>query len=151
LIALTQLTREPLDVAAHLAAVASPRAGASAVFVGTVRDHDPEADGRVVTLEYTAHPDAERILDQIAHQAEADHEQDPTGLRIAVSHRLGSLTVGEAAIVCAVSSAHRADAFEVARDVVERVKAHLPVWKRQLEADGTAGWVGLGGLEDVSA
>lgn len=151
MIALTQLTREPLDVSAHLAAVASPRAGASAVFIGTVRDHDRDAGGTVVTLEYSAHPDAERILGELAVQADAAHEQDPTGLRIAVSHRLGSLGVGEAAIMCAVSSAHRADAFEVARDVVERVKAELPVWKRQLEADGTAGWVGLGGLEEAIA
>jgi molybdopterin synthase catalytic subunit len=151
LIVLTQVTREPLDVAAHLDAVASPQAGASAVFIGTVRDHDPEATGEVVTLEYSAHPDAERILAQIASLADTEHEQDPTGLRIAVSHRIGKLEVGEAAIVCAVSSAHRADAFDVARDVVERVKANLPGWKRQHEADGTAGWVGLGGLEDVSA
>lgn len=151
MIAMTQLSREPLDVAAHLEAVASPRAGASAVFVGTVRDHDPEAGGTVVTLEYSAHPDAERILAELATRADAEHEQDPTGLRIAVSHRVGALAVGEAAIVCAVSSAHRADAFEVARDVVERVKAGLPVWKRQLESDGTAGWVGLGGLEEASA
>lgn len=149
MIVLTRLTREPLDVAAHLRAVASPRAGASAVFVGTVRDHDPDAAGAVVTLEYTAHPDAERILSEIAARAESAHEQDAAGLRVAVSHRLGALGVGEAAIVCAVSSAHRADAFEVARDVVERVKAELPVWKRQLEADGTAGWVGLGDLAEA--
>lgn len=151
MIVLTQLTRDPLDVAAHLDAVASPQAGASALFIGTVRDHDPEAAGEVVTLEYSAHPDADRILAKIAAQADAEHEQDPTGLRVAVSHRLGKLGVGESAIVCAVSSAHRADAFDVARDVVERVKAQLPVWKRQLESDGTSGWVGLGGLEDVSA
>jgi molybdopterin synthase catalytic subunit len=151
MIVLTQVTREPLDVTAHLGAVASPQAGASAVFIGTVRDHDPEATGEVVTLEYSAHPDAEHLLHEIAAQSEASHEQDPTGLRIAVSHRIGRLGVGEAAIVCAVSSAHRADAFEVARDVVERVKTDLPVWKRQHEADGTAGWIGLGGLEDVSA
>ena len=151
MIVLTQLTREPLDVAAHLEAVASPQAGASAVFVGTVRDHDPEATGAVVTLEYSAHPEAERILTELATEAERFHEQDETGLRIAVSHRVGSLSVGEAAIVCAVSSAHRADAFEVARDVVERVKAGLPVWKRQLEADGTAEWVGLGSLAGASA
>lgn len=136
----TRLTHDALDVAAHLAAVACPEAGATAVFVGTVRDHDPEASGTVVSLEYTAHPDAQRILEELAAEADAP------GLRIAVSHRLGTLGVGEAAIVCAVSTAHRAEAFDVARDVVERVKGGLPVWKRQLQADGAAGWVGLGGV-----
>lgn len=140
MITLAAVTGAPLDAAAHLAAVTDATAGASTLFVGTVRDHDPDAAGRVVLLEYSAHPDAERILADIAR------ELDQEGVRIAVSHRTGALSVGEAAIVCAVSSAHRADAFEVCRALVERVKAELPVWKKQVEADGTAAWVGLGTL-----
>ncbi len=132
------VTETPLDVAAHLADVADPAAGASAVFVGTVRDHDPDATGEVIRLEYSAHPDAERILQELVQDADED------GVRIAVSHRTGSLDVGDAAIVCAVSSAHRADAFEICRAVVETVKAELPVWKKQIEADGASSWVGLG-------
>lgn len=140
MIVLSSVAGETLDVAAHLEAVSDPYAGASALFVGTVRDHDPDAHGRVVRLEYSAHPDAERILNDLAASADAD------GVRIAVSHRVGSLAIGEAAIVCAVSSAHRADAFDICRELVERVKAELPVWKKQVEADGSSVWIGLGSL-----
>ena len=140
MITLSMVTGAPLDISAHLSAVADAAAGASALFVGTVRDHDPDAEGQVVLLEYSAHPDATRILEAIA----GDLDQD--GLRIAISHRTGSLGVGDAAIVCAVSSAHRSDAFEICRELVERVKAELPVWKKQVEADGAAAWVGLGTL-----
>ena len=134
------LSHDPLDVAEHLAAVASPRAGATALFVGTVRDNDPDATGRVVLLEYSAHPDAGAILAQIAAAVDAPD------VRVAVGHRVGDLDVGGVAIVCAVSSVHRAQAYEVNRELVERVKAELPVWKKQVESDGTSAWVGLGGL-----
>lgn len=140
MIVFSRVSDAVLDASGHLAAVAAPDSGATALFVGTVRDHDPDAAGEVIRLEYSAHPDAERILGEIA--ASLDEE----GLRIAVSHRVGALDIGESAIVCAVSSAHRADAFEICRELVERVKAELPVWKKQLEADGTAVWVGLGSL-----
>ncbi|PWH05490.1 molybdenum cofactor biosynthesis protein MoaE [Brachybacterium endophyticum] len=134
------LTDAPLDISAHLDAVASPHAGATAVFVGTVRDNDPEAGGTVERLDYSAHPDAERLLGQIAATCDAPD------VRIAVSHRIGFLAVGETAIVAAVSSRHRDAAFTISREVVERVKERLPVWKRQVEADGTAEWIGLGSL-----
>lgn len=134
-----ELRDTPLDVAAHLADVADPTAGASALFVGTVRDHDPDARGQVVRLDYSAHPDAARFLAELADAVDAE------GLRVAVSHRTGSLAVGDTAIICAVSSAHRADAFDVCRALVESVKAQLPVWKKQVEADGSAAWIGLGG------
>lgn len=136
---LARLESSPLDVGAHLAAVASPRAGAVATFVGTVRDHDPGADGEVAALEYSAHPDAPRILEEIAAElAGADGV-----LGLAVSHRVGRLSVGDVAIVACVATAHRALAFEVCRDLVERVKAEAPVWKKQFAVDGTHTWVGL--------
>lgn len=138
MICIATMSAEELDVAAHLNAVAAPDAGATALFVGTVRDNDPDAAGRVERLDYSAHPNAQRIIAELAAAV------DDTGLRIAVSHRVGSLTVGDAAIVCAVSSVHRAGSFEVNRDLVERVKAELPVWKKQVESDGSATWVGLG-------
>ncbi|WOC13915.1 molybdenum cofactor biosynthesis protein MoaE [Gordonia sp. MP11Mi] len=140
MIVISELRDEPLDVAAHLDAVASPSAGATALFVGTVRDIDPDAAGRVVLLEYSAHPDAADILARIAASV------DTSDARVAVSHRIGDLPVGGVAIVCAVSSVHRAQAFDVSRELVERVKAELPVWKKQVESDGTSSWVGLGGL-----
>lgn len=133
----TAVSAEPLDVAEHLAAVADPRAGAIANFVGVVRDHDPEAAGRVIRLDYQAHPDAGRILGELAARFAGE------GARIAVSHRIGELGVGDLALVCAVSTAHRADAFERCRALVEAIKAELPVWKRQHTADGDATWVGL--------
>ncbi len=137
---LAALTSKPLDVATHLAAVASPAAGAVATFVGAVRDHDPGADGTVVTLDYTAHPDAGEVLGRIAR----DMAGRDGVLGLAISHRVGTLEVGGLAMVACVASAHRAPAFEVCRDLVERVKAELPVWKRQVLADGSRTWVGLG-------
>jgi molybdopterin synthase catalytic subunit len=128
---------EPLDIAAHLDAVTDPQAGAIANFIGVVRDHDPEAEGRVILLEYQAHPDAGRILEELAARFSGD------GARIAVSHRIGRLAVGDIALVCAVSTAHRADAFERCRALVEAIKAELPIWKRQHTSDGDATWVGL--------
>ena len=136
---LAGLQDAPLDVASHLAAVASPQAGALATFVGTVRDHDPGAEGEVVGLDYTAHPDAARVREAIA----ADLAARDGVLGLAVTHRVGHLGVGDVAIVACVATAHRALAFEVCRDLVERVKAEVPIWKRQVLADGSHTWVGL--------
>lgn len=137
---LAAVSAEPLDLEAHLAAVDDVSAGAVTTFVGRVRDHDPDAATAVVALEYTAHPDAEAALHRIAEEAAGD-----SGALVAVSHRIGRLEVGDAAVVIAVSAAHRAEAFEVCRAVIETIKTGLPVWKRQVEADGTATWLGLGG------
>lgn len=136
---LTALEARPLDVAAHLAAAADPRAGAMATFLGTVRDHDPGVGGEVVGLEYSAHPDAAEVLARIAAEAAARAGV----LAVAVSHRVGRLVVGETAIVAVVATAHRELAFEECRALVERVKAELPVWKREILADGSHVWVGL--------
>ncbi|AUH68179.1 MULTISPECIES: molybdenum cofactor biosynthesis protein MoaE [Gordonia] len=138
MIVLARISDVDLDVAAHVNAVAAPDAGATALFVGTVRDNDPDARGQVVELEYSAHPDSERILREIAERV------DRPGVRIAVSHRVGRLPVGGVAIVAAVSSVHRGDAFDLDRDLVETVKAELPIWKKQIESDGSHTWVGLG-------
>ena len=137
---LAAISAEPLDLDAHLAAVDDATAGAVTTFVGRVRDHDPDAAAPVVALEYSAHPDAEEALRRIAEEAAGD-----TGAIVAVSHRVGTLAVGDAAVVIAVAAAHRAEAFEVCRTVIETIKTGLPVWKRQVEADGTATWLGLGG------
>jgi len=136
---LVRIDPEPLDVLHHITAVDDPRAGAVASFVGQVRDHDPAVAGQVVALEYTAHPDADAALRAIV----ADLAARPDVLGIAVSHRTGRLAVGDLAIVACVASAHRALAFEVCRELVERIKAEVPIWKRQQLADGTHTWVGL--------
>lgn len=133
------LSAEPLSVAAHLAAVADPRSGAVAAFVGQVRDHDPAVPGKVVALEYTAHPDAAAVLERLAEKART-HDGV---LRVALSHRVGRVAVGEPALVAVVATAHRTLAFEVCRALVEDVKADLPVWKREILADGSHVWAGL--------
>ena len=136
---LVRVTEAPLDLAEHVAAVSGPRAGAVATFLGLVRDHDPSVDGAVVGLDYSAHPDAGAVLASLA----ADAADRDGVLGVAVSHRVGMLAVGEAAIVAAVASAHRELAFDVCRALVETVKAELPVWKREVLADGSHVWVGL--------
>jgi molybdopterin synthase catalytic subunit len=137
LIVLSRLTDAPLSLDEHVAAVLDPAHGAVATFVGVVRDHDPAVTGRVVGLEYSAHPDAEAALAKLATTA------TPGDVSVAVSHRVGQLAVGEAAIVVAAAAAHRAEAFDACRAVVEAVKAGLPVWKRELLADGSHTWVGI--------
>ncbi|MFJ4253811.1 molybdenum cofactor biosynthesis protein MoaE [Microbacterium sp. NPDC090003] len=130
----------PLDLEAHLAAVDDPTLGAVTTFIGRVRDNDPDADTPVVGLEYSAHPDVEATLRRIATEAEGE-----SGALVAVSHRIGQLAVGDAAVVIAVASAHRAEAFAVCRELIEAIKRDLPVWKRQHESDGTSSWKGIGG------
>lgn len=136
--ALVSLSATPLSLDAHVAAVADAAHGAIATFIGVVRDHDPSVEGEVTHLEYSAHPDALAIAKKIVAEVEAVHE----GV-IALSHRVGLLAVGEVAIVAAAASAHRAEAFAACREAVERVKAELPVWKRELLANGTHTWVGI--------
>lgn len=136
-VALARISTETLSVDAHVAAVTGPGHGAIATFIGQVRDHDPSVEGKVTHLEYSAHPDAEAVLARLAGESAAGDTA------VAVSHRIGLLAVGEAAIVAAVASAHRADAFDTCRALVERVKAELPVWKREILADGSHTWVGI--------
>lgn len=138
-VALARISGTVLRLQEHLDAVDGPSAGAVTTFIGQVRDHDPDATGAVVALEYTAHPDSEATLARIAAEAAGDDAI------VAVSHRIGRLPVGEAAVVIAVSAAHRDRAFAVCRAVIETIKTDLPVWKRQIQADGSAGWKGIGG------
>jgi molybdopterin synthase catalytic subunit len=132
-----EISDRPLDHARHLEAVRDPAAGAEVSFCGVVRDHD---GGRtVVELEYSAHPTAGRILADLAAEIDAD----PQVIAVAVSHRTGSLAVGDLAIVAAVSAAHRGLAFARCQQLVDEAKARLPIWKRQVFADGTQEWVNL--------
>ena len=129
------ITAEPLDLAAHEAAVADPRAGAVVSFQGVVRDHD---GGRaVVSLDYEGHPSAIDVLRDVA----AEIEKDPAVYAVAVSHRVGALKIGDVALVAAVSTAHRGAAFAACGRLVDETKARLPIWKRQVFGDGTEEWV----------
>ena len=129
------VTDEPLDRAWHEQVVADPGAGAVVSFAGVVRNHD---HGRPVTLlEYEAHPSAGEVLRRIAAEIAAD----PAVRAVAVSHRYGTLHIGDSALVCAVATAHRAEGFAACARLVDEVKARLPIWKRQVFADGTEEWV----------
>jgi molybdopterin synthase catalytic subunit len=134
-VAIAAIGNEPLDLAAHEAAVADPRAGAVVSFQGVVRDHD---HGRTVTLlEYEGHPTAGEVLRAVADEIAAD----PAVFAVAVSHRVGVLAIGDVALVAAVSTAHRAAAFTACARLVDEAKARLPIWKRQVFSDGTDEWV----------
>jgi molybdopterin synthase catalytic subunit len=134
-VTLVAISTEPLSAAEHLAAVEGPARGACVLFTGEVRDHDH--DREVVELEYVGHPSADQVLREVAAEVAADL----TGGEVAVSHRVGVLKVGDLALVAAVSAAHREEAFEACRQLVEQVKHRLPVWKRQAFADGSHEWV----------
>jgi molybdopterin synthase catalytic subunit len=136
--AIAAVSDAALSLDAHVAAVAGPSHGAVATFIGLVRDHDPSVEGEVVGLDYSAHPDAGAVVARIVAEVEAAH-----GAVIALTHRTGLLAVGDVAIVAAAASAHRAEAFAACREAVERVKAELPVWKREILADGSHTWVGV--------
>jgi molybdopterin synthase catalytic subunit len=127
---------DPLPVQEVVESVADRRAGAVASFQGVVRDHDRGAP--VLALEYQAHPSAGAALGALL--AELALRQGV--LAVAAAHRTGRLLVGEVAMVAAVSAEHRAQAFEVCRELVDRLKAEVPLWKRQEWADGGVEWVG---------
>lgn len=132
---LVTLSEDPLDAPAHERAVTTNGAGAHVLFCGVVRDLD---HGRsVVALDYEAHPGAEQVLRDVAEE----FGRLPGVHALAVSHRVGHLEVGDIALVAAISAAHRREAFDLCARLVDEVKHRLPVWKRQLFADGTDEWV----------
>lgn len=141
-IRLAAVSEEPVDPTVLLRLVARPAAGATALFVGQVRDHDPEAAGEVVGLDYTSHPSAPQRMVEIVTAALAGTDPQAEA-RVAVVHRVGRLAVGDPAFVVAASAPHRRLAFEVCEAVVELVKRDLPVWKQQFEADGSYRWSGM--------
>lgn len=129
------LTGGPIDVAALAALVGGTGHGAVATFTGIVRDHH---EGRAVNrLEYSAYPEmAEAIAEEILGEAERRWP-----VRVALRHRTGVLAIGDVAVAVVAGGAHRVEAFEACRWVIEEVKARLPVWKREYYADGSVAWV----------
>jgi len=136
------LTREPIDVEGVRRSVAGRDAGAVVLFVGTVRDH--ESERAVEALEYEAY---ERVAtERLRALAEEALGQWP-GARIAVVHRLGRLALGEASVAVAVATAHRAEAFDCSRHLMERLKHSVPIWKRSFGPEGAV-WVEGKGYEE---
>jgi molybdopterin synthase catalytic subunit len=134
--ALVALRSEALSLDEAVAHVKHAGAGAVCVFLGMVRDRD---DGRAVSkLEYEAYP--AMALAEMKRIAEELTAETP-GVRLAVLHRTGSLGIGDAAVVCAASAPHRGEAYAACRGLIDRVKARVPIWKREHGPDG-AWWVG---------
>jgi molybdopterin synthase catalytic subunit len=139
------LSAEPISVEQAIAAVESDTAGAVVSFSGVVRNHD---GGKAVErLSYSAHPTAHQVMTDVVAALAAEHSEGLTGtqpVRIWAAHRVGMLEIGDPALVCAVSAAHRGQAFAVCSEPVDRIKEQVPVWKEQFFADGTVEWVGAG-------
>ena len=133
---LIRLTEDPLDPQEALGFVADPGAGGVVLFSGTVRDSSDA--GAVTGLEYEAWED--RATERMAAVGEEILDKWPV-IRAAILHRTGSLGIGEVSVLVACSAAHRADAFEGARHGIERVKQDVPIWKKELLADGESHWV----------
>ncbi len=126
----------PLVVSEATSAVSGPEIGGIDVFLGAVRDHN---EGRAVTrLEYHAYvsmaeKEMQRIADEIAREI--------PGVRLSALHRVGSLAVGDLAVVCAAGAPHRGEAFVACRALIDRIKQRVPIWKREHGPDGPY-WVG---------
>ncbi len=135
-IRLIDIRESGLSVDEVRAAVADPGAGGIALFVGAVRDVDH--DRGVVGLSYSAHPSAIGELHRVAGVVVEKFRV----LGIAAVHRVGDLDVGDLAVVVAVACPHRSDAFDACRELIDMLKASVPIWKHQRFADGTSEWVG---------
>lgn len=133
---MVRLTREEIDHAALLEEVRTPQAGAVVLFLGTVREM---TNGRrTIALDYEAYP--EMALGKMRALCEEARERfSVTGVRVV--HRLGRLELGDVSVAVAVSSPHRAAAFEAGRMLIDRLKEEVPIWKKENWADGTTEWV----------
>ena len=130
------IAAEPIDTARLLARVGSPADGAALLFVGTVREQN--AGREVRGMRYDVYADmALPVLRAIAREAAERAESD----RVAVEHRFGELAIGDVSIAIAVSSPHRAEAFDAARYIIEQVKVRLPIWKQEHYATGESTWL----------
>jgi len=135
---LFRVTDEPLELAEVVRAVSADEHGGIATFTGVVRSRS--RGKTIVRLEYEAYrPMAERKLAEIAQRI----AEELPGVRLAIVHRVGALAVGEAAVVIAASAPHRAAAFDACRAAIERLKTDVPIWKKEIAADGEE-WIGLG-------
>ena len=133
---LFQIVEEPIIVEDVIQKVASRNVGATVVFLGTVREMTQGK--RTLSLEYQAYvPMAERKLFEIGEEMQLKWPD----LKVAITHRMGRLTISETAVVIAVSSPHRKAAYEANEYAIERIKEIVPIWKKEFWEDGTK-WIG---------
>lgn len=133
---LLDVRTEPLSVDEVLDVVRDPRAGGICVFIGTVRQVDRGRD--VEQLDYEAHPTAAAALNSVA----AKVADSGTATALAAVHRVGTLAIGDIAVVVAASAPHRHEAFTACRQLIDELKSDVPIWKHQIFDDGTDEWVG---------
>jgi molybdopterin synthase catalytic subunit len=133
---LVDLRETPLDVAEVVAALDDDASGGLTLFVGRVRDHDggKGVDG----LDYSAHPSALETMRAVCERVAEEHEVQG----VAAVHRVGTLAIGDIAVVVATTASHRGDAFAASRALIDTIKAEVPIWKHQRFADGSDEWVG---------
>lgn len=129
------LTRDPIEIAALVAAIQSAQRGAVVTFEGVVRDHH---EGRsVVDLEYSAYePMAESIAAAVVAEA-----KNRWPVQVGLAHRIGRLAIGEVAVAVVTAGDHRDEAFSACRYVIDEVKRRVPIWKRERYLDGSESWV----------
>ena len=133
-----RLTHGPVNLTSVVVEVVDERAGAIATFLGTVRAHSRGRD--VIALEYEAYEEmAEDVMAGIADDAQKRYDL----CKVAISHRLGRVEVGETSVVIAVSAPHRQDALAACADAIEALKARVPLWKKELYEGGEE-WIGRG-------
>lgn len=129
------LSTEPIQLEALISAVVASERGGVVTFLGQVRNHH---GGRSVAgLDYSAYePMAEAICRELVAETESMWP-----VRAALSHRIGHLDVGDAAVAIAVAGDHRDEAFAACRHLIEELKRRVPIWKRETYSDGTEAWV----------
>ncbi len=141
------LSSQPINLMELLSWGANPQHGASSIFLGKVRDHDPQVVGqKVVGIEYSAHPDAANVLrKEVATLAKdvLSESLDGGAARVLVIHRIGRVDVGDPALLVIVSTAHRQPGLDLVPALVERIKATAPIWKQQILEDGSSQWSNL--------
>ena len=135
------LTDRPIDVGQLLSGVASPGAGATVVFLGTVRRS--AEDGDIDAIEYSAYDEmAESEFERIVAEAAAQWPQAQMALR----HRVGLVPLGEASVAIVTAAPHRAEAYAASRFLIEETKRRAPIWKKERFVSGQTRWVeGEGG------
>ncbi|MCC2545557.1 molybdenum cofactor biosynthesis protein MoaE [Hymenobacter sp. BT175] len=131
-----ELTDQPIDVAAALAAVQDDGAGAVNTFIGTVRNQS--TGKKVVRLDYEAYD--KMALHQMRRVAELAREKWPMLRQVAITHRKGRLEIGDVAVVVAVSTPHRAESFAACQFIIDTIKQVVPIWKKEEYEDGSV-WV----------
>jgi molybdopterin synthase catalytic subunit/molybdopterin converting factor small subunit len=133
-----RLAEEPIDVGSVIAEVADERAGAVATFLGTTRVH---SRGRtVIRLEYEAYEGmAEKVMEEIAESLLARYDL----CRVAITHRVGVVGIGETSVVIAVSAPHREHALAACKDAIDTLKVEVPLWKKEVYEGGEE-WIGRG-------